>query len=84
MKSHVFKVVVKQDAFEDGREAYHASCPSLPGCHSWGHTPEEALTKIQEAVELYIEDLRAAGQPIPVDPDRGAVEWSSPSVVVNV
>jgi predicted RNase H-like HicB family nuclease len=84
VKSHVFKVVIEEDALEDGRRAFHASCPALKGCHTWGHTPEEALTNIDEAVALYVEDLRAAGEPIPVDPDLGAVEWPSPAVVVNV
>lgn len=83
MKSHLFKVVVEEDAFEDGRKAYHAYCPALQGCHTWGHTPEEALANIQEAVELYVEDLLDAGEPIPVDPEKGAVEWPSPTVVVN-
>lgn len=84
VKSHIFKVVIEEDCFEDGRKAYHASCPALRGCHTWGHTAEEALANIREAVELYVEDLRATGEPIPVDPDRGAVEWPSPSVAVNV
>lgn len=82
-KSNIFKVVIEDDEFEDGRKAYHASCPALKGCHTWGHTPQEALVNIQEAVELYLEDLIEAGEPIPVDPDKGAVEWPSPSVVVN-
>ena len=84
MRSHIFKVVIEEDQFEDGRKAYHASCPSLKGCQSWGHTQEEALAKIQEAVELYIQDLLEAGEPVPVDPQKGAVEWPTPSVVVNV
>lgn len=84
VRSHIFKVVIEEDAFEDGKPAFHASCPALTGCHSWGHTREEALTRIQEAVELYIDDLLESGSPIPVDPDRGAVEWPTPSVVVNV
>ena len=83
MKSHIFKVLIEEDKFEDGRQAYHAFCPALPGCHTWGHTPEEALTNVQEAVELYVEDLLASGEPIPLDPEKGAVEWPSPSVVVN-
>ena len=83
MKSHIFKVVIEEDSFENGVKAYHAYCPALRGCHTWGHTPEEALTNIGEAVELYVEDLIAAGDPIPTDPEKGAVEWSSPSVVVN-
>jgi predicted RNase H-like HicB family nuclease len=83
MKSHIFKVVIEEDAFEDGQKAYHASCPALPGCHTWGHTPEEALTNIEEAVELYVEDLIASGDSVPTNPELGAVEWPSPSVVVN-
>jgi len=84
VRSHIFKVVIEEDAFEDGRKAFHASCPALQGCNTWGHTPEEALANIQEAVDLYIEDLIENGEPIPVDPERGAIEMSSPSVVVNV
>jgi predicted RNase H-like HicB family nuclease len=78
VRSYIFKVVIEDDAFEDGRKAYHAYCPALRGCHTWGHTPEEALTNIEEAVELYVEDLLAGGEPIPTDRELGAVEWSSP------
>lgn len=83
-KSYIFRVLVDVDTFEDGQKAYHASCPALKGCHTWGHTTAEALANIKEAVELYIEDLRASGQPIPLDPDEGAVEWPTPSVAINV
>lgn len=83
MKSYVFKVVIEEDHFEDGRKAYHASCPALKGCHTWGHTCQEALANLREAVELYVEDLRAAGEPIPLDAERGAVEWPSPCVAVT-
>ncbi len=83
MRSYVFKVLVEEDAFEDGRKAYHASCPALKGCHIRGHTPEGALASIREAVELYVEDLAAAGEPIPVDPEQGVVEMPSLAVVVN-
>ena len=84
MKSYIFKIVVEEDSFEDGRGAYHAYCPALKGCHTWGHTYSEALANIREAVELYVEDLREAGDPIPVDPEQGALELPTPSVVVNV
>ena len=84
MKSYIFKVVVEEDAFEDGSPAYHAHCPALKGCHTWGHTYQEALANIREAVELYVDDLREAGDPVPVDPDRGALELPTPSVAVNV
>jgi predicted RNase H-like HicB family nuclease len=62
MKSDSFKIVIEPDRFEDGREAWHASCPGLKGCHTWGYTPEEALANIREAADLYIEDLRTAQQ----------------------
>ena len=84
MKSYVFSIVIEDDKFEDGRAAFHAYCPALKGCHTWGHTREEALTNVREAIELYIEDLRAAGEPIPVDPERGAVEMPTPTVAVNL
>lgn len=84
MKSYVFSIVIEDDQFEDGRKAYHAYCPALEGCHTWGHTREEALTNVREAIELYIEDLRAAGEPIPVNPERGALEMPTPTVAVNV
>lgn len=61
MKTYVFQVDIEQD--EDGRWA--ASCPSLPGCATWGHTEEEAIRNIREAVEAYVEDLIAAGEAVP-------------------
>ena len=84
MKSYIFSVVVEEDKFEDGRNAYHAYCPALKGCHTWGHTYEEALANIQEAVELYVEDLLEAANAIPVDPENGVIERDTPSVVVNI
>jgi len=83
MKSHIFRAMVEPDQFEDGSPAYHAWCPALKGCHTWGHTDREALTRLEEAVELYLDDLRAAGEPIPEDPERGAIVMSSPVVAVN-
>lgn len=84
MKSYIFSVVIEDDEFEDGTKAYHAHCPALKGCHSWGHTYDEALTNIQEAVALYVDDMVEAGEEITVDPAKGVVELESPSVVVNV
>jgi len=84
MKSYIFNVTVEEDVFEDGKKAFHASCPALKGCHTWGHTYAEALSRIEEAIELYVEDLREAGEPIPVNPALGAQEWSSPAVAVNL
>lgn len=57
---HEFEVIIEKDG-----DRYHAYCPTLKGCHTWGHTREEATQYIKEAVELYIEDLIKAGDPIP-------------------
>ncbi|MBM3941937.1 MAG: type II toxin-antitoxin system HicB family antitoxin [SAR202 cluster bacterium] len=84
MKSYIFGVVIEEDAFETGEKAFHAYCPGLKGCHSWGHTYQEALTNIQEAVQLYIEDLLEAGGSITPDDAKSVVEMETPAVVVNV
>ena len=84
MKSYIFSVVIEEDAFEDGTKAYHAYCPALSGCHTWGHTSNEALINIQEAVELYVEDMMETAGEISADPEKGVVELDTPSVVVNV
>ena len=60
IKSHIFEVVIEPD-----EDVFHAYCPNLKGCRTWGHNKKEALKYIQEAVELYIEDLIADGKPIP-------------------
>jgi predicted RNase H-like HicB family nuclease len=82
-KTYIFDVTIEEDEFEDGRRAYHAACPALKGCHSWGHTYEEALANVREAVELYVEDLIEAGERIPGS-RKGVVVRSTPAVVVNV
>ena len=82
MKSYIFKVVIEPDKFEDGRPAWHASCPALKGCHTWGRSTEEALANIREAIDLYVQDLVDAGEPIPLD--QGTIELAEPAVAVNV
>lgn len=57
MRSHFFSAVVEADRFEDGSPAYHAWCPALKGCHTWGYSEQEALARLGEAVELYLDDL---------------------------
>src|ERR1700722_3161961 len=39
LKPYHFPITIEPDNFEDGREAWHAFCPGLKGCHTWGHTP---------------------------------------------
>ena len=35
-------------------EGFSVSCPGLPGCWSHGHTGDEALTNIQDAIREYL------------------------------
>jgi len=59
---NTFPISIEPDKFEDGRDGWHAFCPSLKGCHTWGLTYEEALVNIHDAIDLYVEDLLAANQ----------------------
>lgn len=47
-----FPIIIEQD--EDG--VFIVSCPVFAGCHSQGNTVEEAMTNIQEVIELCAED----------------------------
>ncbi len=41
--------------------------PALPGCYTMGATEAEALANAQEAIRLYLEDVKASGEPIPAE-----------------
>ena len=56
---------VRFEREEDG--GYHAYCPALKGCHSQGSTLAEAAVNIREAIEAYLESLKAEGEPLPVE-----------------
>ena len=44
---------------------YSAYVPDLPGCVSVGSTRGEMDRNIREAIELYLDELREQGAPIP-------------------
>jgi predicted RNase H-like HicB family nuclease len=72
LRSYAFPVEIERAT--DGRWA--ATCPTLPGCATWGLTMEEALGNIREAAEAYAKDVTAAGEPLPEErrlPDAPAV-----------
>lgn len=62
---------------EDG--GYVAIVPVLPGCVSQGGTRDEALMNIREAIELYVEDCLAFGDPVPTEAGKEYVELTSGS-----
>ena len=62
MKKKVhFNVLIEKD--EDG--VFVASVPALKGCHTQAKTYKELIPRITEAIELYIESLKAHDEPIP-------------------
>ncbi len=59
---------MRQVIIYPGEDGYWvAQCPSLPPCISQGKTKEEAISNIQEAIELYLEVLVEEGRVIPED-----------------
>jgi predicted RNase H-like HicB family nuclease len=50
---------------EKGDASYGAYVPDLPGCVAVGETRREVLKLIREGIELHIEALREAGEPVP-------------------
>jgi len=65
-----YTVVLEQEP--DG--GYVASVPALPGCVSQGNDRESAMANIQEAIDLYVQDCRDAGDPIPNEAGKEFVE----------
>ena len=65
-----YTVLLEQEP--DG--GYVASVPALPGCVSQGDTRDAALADIREAIEVYLNDCREVGDPVPTETGREFVE----------
>lgn len=65
-----YTVILEQEP--DG--GYVASVPALPGCVSQGDNRDEGLSNIREAIDLYVEDCRDAGDPIPTEAGKEFIE----------
>jgi antitoxin HicB len=46
-------------------EGYTVRVPALPGCITYGRSKQEALDRVREAIEGFIEGLEKAGEPVP-------------------
>jgi predicted RNase H-like HicB family nuclease len=57
--------------YEQGANNWSAFSPDLPGCGSLGDALDDTRANMREAMELYLSETAAAGEPIPVA--RGAV-----------
>ncbi len=69
MATYEFTIVIEQD---DG--AFHAYVPALPGCHTFGSTPEEARRNLAEAIELHVEEMIKDGEEVPVEKEPMVIE----------
>ena len=58
---------------EKGKTGYGAYVPDLPGCVAVGETRREVLKLIREGIELHIQALREAGEPIPPPASKSEV-----------
>jgi predicted RNase H-like HicB family nuclease len=76
-KSYVFPVVLEQD--EDKWLAY---VPELEGkgAATWGHTREEALKKIQEVLQMMLEEMIEDGESVA----KTVTVYDHPVVAVTV
>ena len=79
MKSYIFNVTLQQE--QDGR--WSSFIHPLPGCSSWGHTKEEALSNIRDAAEIYIEDMIESNKELP-HPSNEVEIINSPVVSISI
>lgn len=63
MEAYRYTVIIERE--EDG--GFHAFCPALPGCHTQWESLEETLINIREAIQVYLESLKAHNEPLPVE-----------------
>ena len=49
----------------DDKGGFTVTVPSLPGCITQGDTVEQCLEHAEEAITLYLEELKAAGLAVP-------------------
>jgi len=54
MATQTYHIILKAQ----GKEGFVVKCLELPGCLSEGKTKEEALKNIQDAIRLYLTDIK--------------------------
>lgn len=58
-----YRYTIILDREPDG--GFHAYCPALKGCHSQGDTLDETIDNMREAMEAYLESVKAHDDPMP-------------------
>jgi len=70
MEALSYRVLLRKEP----QGGYTVVVPSLPGCVTYGDTVEEAIEMAKEAIELYIESLKAHGEEVPSE--EGTLEYT--------
>jgi predicted RNase H-like HicB family nuclease len=66
MKSLNYRILLRKEP----KGGYTAIIPTLPGCVTYGHSVEEAVEMAQEAIKLYIDNLKERGEEIPQEKEK--------------
>lgn len=61
-----YRIIIEPEKYEDGSTVYTAYCPTL-NIADYGDTIEDALTSIQEGIELAIQSLAKEKKEVPID-----------------
>ena len=64
-KRATYTVIIQPESDPEFKGYYNAIVPALPGCFTYGTTRDEAIQNVREAIEVYLGDLEANGEPVP-------------------
>lgn len=74
VKSRVYEYTAFFEANENG--GYTVTVPALPGLATEGKDLEDALEMAKDAIRCYIEGLKKAKEPIPVERETAQLKVS--------
>jgi predicted RNase H-like HicB family nuclease len=63
MSERQYKILLR----EEPEGGFTVTVPVLPGCVTFGKTLNEAIEMARDAIEIYLENLVAAGEEIPTE-----------------
>lgn len=58
---------------EKGKSSFGAYVPDLPGCVAVGDSRRQVLKLIREGIQLHIQAMREAGEPVPEPTSRSEI-----------
>ena len=64
---HKYEIIIY---WSDEDKAVIAEVPELPGCAAHGKSPDTALIRCNEAINLWIDTAKELGRPIPTPKGR--------------